>query len=80
MENLLIISTSYRILNLVKVGFAFGQRVKWFYVERKEAEVGDIQGLLAYQSLKTTKIYTYVSPNSLTNSKSPLDHNHRTTK
>ena len=45
MKNLLLISTSYRIQDLVKVGFAFGQRVKGFSIERKEAEVGDIQGL-----------------------------------
>ena len=35
MKNLLLISTSYRIQDLAEVGFAFGQRVKGFSIERK---------------------------------------------
>ena len=35
MKNLLLISTSYRIQDPAEVGFAFGQRVKGFSVERK---------------------------------------------
>jgi len=44
MKNLLLISTSYRIQDLVQVGFAFGQRVKWFFVERKGKEINAICG------------------------------------
>jgi hypothetical protein len=43
MENLLLIPTSYQTLNLVKVGFAFGQRVEGFSIERRETDVRDIQ-------------------------------------
>lgn len=73
MINLLLISTSYRIRDLIQVDFAFGQRVKWFSIDRKETGVGDIQGLLAHQSPKTTEVYTHVSKKSLANIKNPLD-------
>ena len=73
MKNLLLISTSYRTPDLIQVGFALGQRVKGFSIDRKGTDVRNIQGLLAHQSLKTTEVYTHLNQKSLANSKSPID-------
>jgi hypothetical protein len=54
MKNLLLISTSYRIPDLIQVGFALGHRVKGFLLSEREKEINAICGYIQVGSyLKT---------------------------